>query len=224
MSEIEELNERGYLTLPPLDKQKCDNIIKELEKLTFQQWGKSHTIKGFDYDSAQSNLYEVKDQKTIIRIPEVLQVSNNPDTLALVEKYLGGKPIQTQANCWWSIHFSESEPTWLFHRDGTYEKFIKCFIYLNDITMENGPHVYVPESINNMILPEKYRPSKRVSDDFIKEHYLEIKYLTGEKGTTMLVDTRGWHKGLPVEKGHRILIQLEWTTEEFIGNGKFKYI
>jgi len=221
---IEELNENGCLTLPPLDKQKCDNILGELENITFQEFRRPHTIKGFDYNSAHSNLYETKNQRLVIAIPEVLEVSNNPDILALVEKYLGGSPIQTQANCWWSIHYDESEPTWLFHQDATFKKFIKLFLYLNDITLENGPHVYVPGSVNRMIIPEKYHVGERVLDDFIKKNYGEIKVFTGEKGTMMLVDTRGWHKGQPVEKGHRILIQLEWTTSEYLGSGEYKYI
>jgi len=39
-----------------------------------------------------------------------------------------------------------------------------------------------------------------------------------------LVDTRGWHKGNMVEEGHRIVIQLEWTTAEFIGNAENKFV
>ena len=220
----DELLERGYTMLPSLDKVKCDSIVEQLSKLTFQQWRGPHTVRGFDYDSACSNLYEIKNQKLVIAIPEVLEVSNNPNILALVEKYLGGKPIQTQADCWWSVHYNESEPTWLFHQDGTYKKFIKLFLYLNDITTKNGPHVYVPGSLNRMITPNKYHISQRIPDDFIKENYSEIKYFTGDKGTMMLVDTRGWHKGNPVEKGHRILIQLEWTTKEFLGPGEYKYV
>ena len=77
--------------------------------------------------------------------------------------------------------------------------------------MENGPHAYVPGSFQNMIKVPGNRPGQRVSDDFINEHYSEIKYFTGKKGTMNLVDTRGYHKGTPVVKGHRLLIQLEWA-------------
>jgi len=45
---------------------------------------RSHTVKGFDYDSAHSNLYEINNQKLVIAIPEVREVSDNPHILKLV--------------------------------------------------------------------------------------------------------------------------------------------
>ncbi len=208
---IKDLNERGYFTLPSLDKQKCDSIVKQLEKHTFKASHHDHTIKGLDYNSALHNTYNATDQRLIMQIPEINELSHDPKILAIVEEYLGGKPIQTQANCWWSVNHTKAEGPQKFHQDGTYDKFIKLFLYLNDVGMENGPHTYVPESLNRMVTPQNYRMSSRVKDDFIYENYSEIKYFTGEKGTMNLIDTSAYHKGLPVKKGHRLILQFEWT-------------
>ena len=206
----------GYLTLPPLDIQKCDNIIKELELLPFKARSGPHIITGLHYESRKSNLYEVMDQGRIIAIPEVKELSQDPKILSIVREYLGAEPIQTQAACWWTVRYSRREYNkcaQLFHQDHTYKKFIKLFLYLNDVTEDNGCHVYVPNSVGKGVQPSKKRLSQRVEDDYIKENYDEIKYITGTKGTMNLVDTRGWHKGNPVKEGYRLLIQLEWTDD-----------
>ena len=210
-----ELLERGCLNLPSISEQKCDNILKQLDKLPFQQWQDEHKITGFDFKLARSNIYEVKDHKLTMAIPEVKEIANDPNTMKLVSDYLGSEPIQTQCDAWWSVNHNKPEGGQQFHRDATYKKFIKLYLYLNDVTMENGPHVYVPGSVNNMIIPKgrKFKLSSRIDDKFIKDNYSEIVYITGKKGSLNLVDTTGWHKGLPLKKGHRILIQFEWATD-----------
>jgi len=200
---------KGYLILPPLNEKKCDSIVKQLESLVFTELKSDHKIKGFDFDAAHSNSYHIEDQKIVLSIPEIKELSNDPEILKIVSDYLGGKIIQTQANCWWSTDKYTVHERQRFHQDGTWEKFVKLFLYLNDVGMDNGPHVYVPGSINNMITPNDYHVSQRVSDDFIEKNYSEIKYFTGKKGMMMFVDTSGWHKGLLLEKGYRIIVQLD---------------
>jgi len=66
---IKDLNESGYFTLPSLDKQKCDSIVKQLEKHTFKASHDDHTIKGLDYNSALHNTYndnaDSRDKRTV---------------------------------------------------------------------------------------------------------------------------------------------------------------
>jgi len=208
------LAETGYHILPKLSKEKCDRILERLAKLTFQEWNGKHKVQGFDFDGAISNRYETKDQRLVYAIPEIYEISHDPHIIHIIEGYLGAKPIQTQADCWWSVNHNPAETGQEFHQDFTYGNFIKMYLYLSDVTMENGPHVYVPGSKNRMVIPEgEYHPNTRVSDEFIKKNYSRIKYFTGDKGTMMLVDTRGYHKGLPVISGHRILIQFEFADD-----------
>ena len=210
------LDKNGYLTLEPLPAEKCDRIIQALNGIEFKGRNVDHIIKGLDYSAAKSNIYEVMKQKQILAIPEITELSHEPHILELVKDYLDAEPIQTQANCWWSVNYEEanySKNAQIFHQDYTYRKFIKLFLYLNDIDKTNGCHVYVPGSFQNMITPENYRIGKRVGDDFINEHYPAINYMIGKKGTMNLVDTRGWHKGNPIEQGHRLLVQLEWCND-----------
>jgi len=206
--------EEGYLKLPSLSKEKCDSIVEHLKTLPFKGRNAPNIITGFKFEEKQSNIYEVMSQGLIQAIPEVKELATDPKLLSIIKEYLGDEPIQTQACCWWTVRYSNkllSKCAQLFHQDHTYAKFIKLFLYLNDVTKDNGCHVYVPNSVGVGPQPSKRRLSSRVGDDFIEENYKEIKYIEGEKGTMTLVDTRGWHKGNPVKEGYRLLIQLEWT-------------
>ena len=67
---------------------------------------------------------------------------------------------------------------------------------------------------------------KRETDTTILQHYKakNIIYHTGDKGTMIIEDTRGYHKGCPLIKGQRILLQLEFAINPSYGNllPKFK--
>jgi len=184
------LKKNGYFVLPSLDNKKCDKIIESLEKLSFKAKKEPHEIRGLDYYLSISNIYEIINQKDIINIPEILELSKNPRILKIVSDYLGGDIIQTQSNCWFSTNYSYDDIKICgqeFHQDGTYEKFIKLFLYLNDVTLENGPHVYAVGSLNNLITPKEYHISQRVSDNFINQNYSKVKYFTGKKGSMNLI-------------------------------------
>lgn len=210
------LKEEGYLQLPPFPEDKCDSIVKQLQELTFKGRYSSHEIKGVNITDAKSNVYEVMNQQSIIGIPEVKELSAIPKILAIVKEYLDAEPIQTQAACWWTCnyssvwrHYCKCAQAW--HRDATYDKFIKMFLYLNDVTMENGPHAYIPDS------RERGTSGKRLAEDFIDENYRnqgksEV-FLTGKKGSLHLVDTTGLHRGMPVKTGYRLVVQLEWAND-----------
>jgi len=223
----DQLLEKGWTAVPPLSKDKCDSIVEQIKDFTFKAWSDPHEVRGLDFGGAQHNIYKVMDHKLTMKIPEVKELMKDEGILALVAGYLEGEPIQTQANCWFSVPHNAVEPQQKFHQDYTFKKLIKLFLYLTDVTLKTGPLAYVPGSLKNMIHPKKnYGYSKRVEDKFINEHYSEIKYFTGEKGTMNLVDTRGWHRGTALEEGHRIIIQFEWTddTTRISDGKKLKYV
>ena len=213
-SELKQLREKGYLELPKLADQKVDSIVDQLHSHIFKEWhGKGEPITGLDFNKAQHNIYKALDQRKVLDIPEVKELSQNSHILKLVEAYLDGKPIQVQCNCWCTIKHNQPEGGQKFHQDYSFKRLIKLFLYLTDVDMDSGPHTFVPGSKNNLKTPDNYHPSLRVSDEFIEDNYKEIKYFTGPKGTMFLADTMNYHKGLPVHYGHRILIQFEWTDD-----------
>jgi Phytanoyl-CoA dioxygenase (PhyH) len=97
------------------------------------------------------------------------------------------------------------------HQDGSWLRLLKLFIYLDDITEDNGPFAFVPSSrFQSAKFPAL---SGRVPDDQVKEWFGKdaIKHATGPAGTMHFCDTRNLHRGTPVNKGHRTVVQLEFA-------------
>jgi len=87
--------------------------------------------------------------------------------------------------------------------------FCKLFIYLTDVEMENGPHVYVEGSS----VSSKLRKIRRYEDLEIFHAFGKdkVKYFIFPKGAAFLVNTYGFHKGLLPNKGNRLLFQVQYS-------------
>ena len=119
---------------------------------------------------------------------------------------------------WWSAAFSRkasSEAAQLYHFDMDRFKFIKFFFYLTDVDSSNGPHCYIRGS--HKWLPDRLWKDGRIQDAEIFEnfHKQDIVEITGKKGTIIAVDTRGLHKGKVLEKGERLIFQVEYANSLF---------
>jgi len=84
----------------------------------------------------------------------------------------------------------------LFHFDKDRLRWLKCFIYLDDVTDENGPHVYVSGSHKNRA--GSLLRDERFTDSDIESYYGEaaIKKITGVSGTIFLPILAVFIKGL----------------------------
>ena len=225
---LNQLNDKGYYILENgLNEKECDEIIAAISNKDFVLKKSSKLVKGFN----KKNIYNIKgntcwieNQQNILEIPAIQNLLMNPNFLSIAQEYLGAIPIHCQANCWWSIHFADnkqslSKNAQLFHQDKEFIKFLKVFIYLNDVENDNGPHSYISGSHKNYVdhVPEKYLFSHRLSDEYLTSQYSkeEIISMTGKKGTIIIEDTSGFHKGVPVVKGYRLLAQLEFCSSMY---------
>lgn len=225
---VESLNDNGYWVSPiQLDESIIDSIVGQLSDIQFFMRGKLKTVKGYQKNKAESissNAAWVIDQQDILNIDEVQRLVIDPFLQAVTGQYLSGQPIHVQSNCWWSTAFETNKTALsanaqLFHQDKEFVKFLKLFLYLNDVDETNGAHVYVSGSHrdNRFETEEGYKISSRLSDEEIANKYdpEDILTMKGKKGTIILEDTSGFHKGTPVLKGHRLLLQLEFTNSLF---------
>ena len=105
----------------------------------------------------------------------------------------------------------------LFHFDLERPKWLKSFIYLNDVDDNNGPHFFVPKSHKNLGIVKEIRSKgySRIEDQIVEKYYPEIKKITGKKGTLLIEDTRGLHKGSVVRKDFRCLALLQFNNSNF---------
>ena len=224
------LGKDGYVFLDAfVPSAECNDIVAFLgrEQVVFCEDLSGRVHRGYtpaNVAATTSNVCRITDQSVLLACPEIAKLVFDPSLLAIAQAFLGAPPIHTQANCWWSVAYSdESEyvkaAAQKFHQDRDYIKFIKFFFYLTDVGEDNGPHEFVAGS--NVDYAEhsrnKQRSSKRLDDERLESGYPPERFrrFTGPRGSLIIEDTSGFHKGNPVRSGHRLMLQLEYASSRY---------
>jgi hypothetical protein len=159
-------------------------------------------------------------ETTLLMCPEITQLSCDPLFYHVASQYLGIDPVLGFITAWISRpHANDgstlSKSAQLFHVDMSNPSFLKVFVYLNDVSEKNGPHCLVPRT-------HKEKASAlwhdgRISDAEMGEHYPESSwdYQVGETGSVFFVDTKAFHKGVPLVEGERHLAQIYYIDTLF---------
>jgi hypothetical protein len=92
---------------------------------------------------------------------------------------------------------------------------------MTDVDDGSGPHVFVQGSHkpgNPRAKEMLSRGYVRISDDEIADVYGQenIVEFTGRRGTVLVVDTIGFHKGKAPLSNHRLIGQLVFSTPLFV--------
>lgn len=181
----------------------------------------------FDAETAISKTYRIA-LEDIVTSPTMQQVMADEVFLAVAEQYLRSHPILCGTDMWWSPKFgdapgADAAQEFHFDYDGA-PIWLKLFVYLTDVTPQNGPHVFVRGSHRanhpaaDAILRRGYVrvPDREIAEAFGAENLIEI---CGLRGTVLLADTRGFHKGkMPIER-HRLIAQLFYSCPQFNVHG-----
>lgn len=139
---------------------------------------------------------------------------------AVATRYLRCEPVLDLVTMWWSEPSPpdvdlRSEAAQLFHFDMDRFKFLKFFVYLTDVDQERGPHCLVRRS--HLRKPRALLRDGRHPDAALEAHYPPDDFVRvcGPAGTILVVDTRAFHKGVPLVRGARLLLQLEFAISAF---------
>ena len=165
----------------------------------------------------------LKDQNGAAHSNFFHKLAFDPYILSMVSQYLGCAPVHVQTNLWFSFPTLKdknnlSTNAQMFHQDKEFTKFIKVFIYLSDVGPDNGPHAYVVGSHIDEAHTHGIGFSDRIPDEDITKYYAadRIKSLVGPAGTITFGDTSCVHKGVPVEAGYRLMLQLEYASSLYL--------
>jgi hypothetical protein len=146
----------------------------------------------------------------------------DPVIINAAQAYLRSEPIGDMVSMWWSTAFggkADSEAAQLFHFDMDRIKWIKVFIYLTDVTPDNGPHYFVEGSHRTGAIPKALlkKGYTRHQDEDIASHFAMEKILEfcAPRGTILIEDTRGLHKGQHIKHGHRLMLQFQFSNSRF---------
>lgn len=160
----------------------------------------------------------VFNMQQLINQPQLQQLIFDPSLLAVAQSYLKSKPILDLMAMWWSAPFDKkgaAEAAQMYHFDLDRLKFLKFFFYLTDVDVNTGPFCYVKNSHKK--LPKAICQDRRLTDEEVQQHFTQenMLELIGKKGSIMAVDTRGLHKGKPLNNGERLIFQLEFCNSYF---------
>lgn len=227
-----EIFEKGYKIWPKrLPESLITSIRERLFATSFENRLDGRSMTGAELLAEQEHArgnWWAEDLQQLAAVPELQALAFDPLILAVAQEALGAAPIHVQTNAWWTFppervpgqsdEKTEGRNAQRFHQDFEFLNFVKVFVYLTDVTDETGPHVYVAGSANDYEerLPA-FTPSHRFADSEIEQAFGDdrIVSITGPKGEVTFVNTRGFHKGMPARRGHRLLVQLEYASSMY---------
>jgi len=202
------------------------NFASEQECTLRQLDGHEHAaiIKTrYDRNHLQSSVYDIS-SKTLIAHPQIQTLLCDHSLLGVAQQYLKTSPKIEPVVCWWSTPFSnqpQANAAQKYHFDMDRLKWLKIFIFLTDVTLESGPHVFVSKSHRTFGIPASLLKAgyARIDDTEVSKHYSldDVKTFTVPAGTILAEDTRGLHKGTPLVQGERLVLEFQYSNCLFGG-------
>ncbi len=173
-----------------------------------------------DFTNPLAVKYSV-DTNTILMNATVRKMLLDRGLLQIAQEYLGSTPIVDIVTAWYSFPSANPshEAAQLFHFDLDRVRWLKVFLLLTDQTIETGAHVYIPGTqrdggISSDLLAKGYA---RLEDSEVEVFYPKEtwKSMVAPAGSILLEDTRGLHKGISLQRDHRLMLQFEYTQTLF---------
>jgi hypothetical protein len=173
-----------------------------------------------DFENPLAVKYSV-DTNTVLMNTTVRKMLLDRGLLQIAQEYLGSTPIVDIVTAWYSFPTANPshEAAQFFHFDLDRVRWLKAFLLLTDQTIETGAHVYIPGTqrdggISSDLLAKGYA---RLQDPDVENFYPKDtwKSMVAPAGSILLEDTRGLHKGISLQRDHRLMLQFEYTQTLF---------
>jgi len=218
----DELNENGYVKFDNrIPASICDKLFDYALKTQAKIPPKYDSKISYDPLNPVAEIYRF-DMNELVNNQDIQALMMDPVLINIARNYLQSQPIFDFPAMWWSTSFSKeasSEAAQLYHFDMDRVKWLKIFIYLNDVTMDNGPHSYIRGSHKVGAKPAQIlkRGYVRIEDKELAPFYKKEDFitLTGERGEIFAGDTKCWHKGNPLKNGDRLVLEFQYTSSLF---------
>tara|TARA_B100000287_G_scaffold432758_1_gene492797 strand:+ start:577 stop:1530 length:954 start_codon:yes stop_codon:yes gene_type:complete len=153
------------------------------------------------------------------------EMATNETIQAIASAFLNCPPALGTTNLRLSTaERSISAGTNMFHKDfNSPVRLIKFFTYFDNVTMKNGPFTYVHGSNRELPFNPHWSSQHRWPDEAIETLYGSdrIKNLTANYGDLLIATTNGFHKGLKLEEGSRLMFTLNYVIHPELGGSGF---
>ena len=224
---LSELRTQGYTVLPwRLDEDRSARLTEHLSSPELTLVSEDPSLDGrsarISFDSPLAEKYDVT-VPDILSSHDAVELMLDRGILRLAQDYLGSVPKVDICASWFSfpVNRASARAATMFHFDLDRTRWLKVFFFLTDVTPTTGAHVFIPGTQRDSAIPVylRKRGYARMTDGDVRSAYPEDTWTSigGPRGTILLEDTRGIHKGLPVLEGHRLVLQFQYSQDLFGG-------
>jgi len=227
---ISALRDQGYYVFANrLPEDLCDRLLQyaishpcKMRRMDGDRLGEPVSTS-YHRGSPQAVRYDF-DTQDLLDNRDIQRLLADLSFAALAQSYFGSRPVVDVLSMWWHTDFSDhpdSEAGQYFHFDMDRPKWLKFFIYLTDVETTSGPHGFVAGSHKSGRMPSSLlgKGYARLTDEEVRREFAgsDIIEFAAPRGTIIVEDTRGLHKGKHVEKGDRLMLQIQFSNSLFGG-------
>lgn len=208
---VQEVNNSGFAKIKNFfNKDELDPLREEFLKLLESE----ENVK-----QVQQGSFLQLDQP-FLNSKNVLKLALNKSIVDIATSYYKCIPALGTCNLRHSNpNFTKNNGTNKFHRDfNSPVKFLKFFIYLNNVSESEGPFTYVKGS--NKRMPSNWSSRHRWEDKQITDMYGKesIVKCTGNYGDLIVATTVGFHKGSIPVSGPRNMLTINYVITPELKN------
>lgn len=227
---LQQLKEKGYVVFEQvLDQHTCDRllsfamrtpaVVRPMDGESIEEGAPRIALFSADqplairYDYAPADLLANRDVQALLA---------DTSLLSLAQDYLGVRPRADILSMWWHTNFhdhADSQAAQMYHFDLDRLKWLKIFVYLTDVNPNDGPHSFIEGTHALHGIPQKFlkRGYVRLSDEEVLAEFGEAreKTFSAPRGTIIVEDTRGLHKGNVASGNPRLMLQLQLSASLF---------
>lgn len=222
---VDNLKENGYFLINNFISEKTSQEIEDYvinqDLIINSNDERSSKIynKKFNPSNPEGVVYLLPDNK-LIENSLINQIIKSDLLRDVASKYFEAEAILDHAQI--SIvtdykKIADKNSAQYYHFDLDKPKWLKFFIYLNNVNLDRGPHSFIPKTHKNSGIHVNIRSQgySRIEDSEIRKYYTEEIIFAHNKGTCIIEDTRGLHKGYNCKKGYRCLINIQYSNSFF---------
>ena len=223
------IEEKGYHKIEGfLDTNQVDSINKKVDEILSDGNHPDNQGKISQQDARDKKLY-IQCLQPLISAPEIHPFVFNDLIIDIAGAYMDCQPAFGTCNLRRSFVNNMAEGgNQIYHVDPNSPRFLKFFIYLDDVDENGGPFCYVEGShtkkfeLNGRNWNEQYSWDTNSINQIYGED--KVKYLTAKKGDLLMADTNGWHRGTKPLNKDRTMLTLDYVchVEFFEEDSKFK--
>ena len=226
---IKTVHEEGYAKMPfRLSEQICDFLVEESKGFKYDcvvrdENGMRHEKIDILKERPEATITASAEVKSLMKNKLIRDIADDNVIKSIVSILLRCKPSIHSLNFWHSYTTpngkAESECAQEFHYDLDEFRWLKVFIFLTEVGIEDGPHIYIRGTHKVSAKPRALlnKGYGRISDEEMSRFYPKDTWqtITCKPGTIYIADTRCYHKANPVLNGKRTVLQPQYAKSDF---------